>query len=200
LKEEVMKTITTTFIFAVLVLGAGCGGSEDGTGVVQVSAAATQADAGSIVLSATRLELAVKEINIHVAAFDEEPSRPSGEVLEVLEDGGWVTIASERRMRLFPGENRVALGSTIVPAGWLTQIRLLLDSEPVLWNGSEQVQVACPSCSTSGLKLVIDDHAEVPADGVMELTMMFDLGMTASQNADGSKLGPVVHVELSEQP
>jgi hypothetical protein len=117
-----MKTITTTFIFAVLVLGAGCGGSEDGTGVVQVSAAATQADAGSIVLSATRLELAVKEINIHVAApdddeRDEDIGRPSGEAPEALEDGGWVTVASERRLTLFPDKNRLVLGSVIVLVG-----------------------------------------------------------------------------------
>jgi hypothetical protein len=203
-----MKTMATTLILAVLVLGAGCGGREDGTGVVQLAAGATM-DAGSPRLEdlpvPNSLELAVKEINIHVAApdddeRDEDIGRPSGEAPEALEDGGWVTVASERRLTLFPDKNRLVLGSAIVPVGQLTQIRLLLDRDPVLWNGTEHLQVACPSCTASGLKLILDEHVELPANGFVELTLMFDLSMTAIESANGSKLGPVIHVELTQQP
>jgi hypothetical protein len=202
-----MNTIATSCILALFVLGAGCTGSGEGTGVVQLAARAEAAEDGTIrfptlPVTQSHLELAVKEIQVHVAVpiDDEDTGRPSGETAPELDDGQWVTVAVDQRLALRPGANRIELGSTIVPTGQLTEVRLVLDGDAVLWNGGIQAQVDCPSCATSGLKLKIRDDVELAEGGVVDLLLTFDLEATAFQLDSGSKLGPVIHADAAAQP
>jgi hypothetical protein len=109
-------------------------------------------------------------------------------------------MAFGQAIDLREGANRITLGSAVVPAGRLTQIRLVLDGDAVLTTGDVHTDIACPSCTTSGLKLLVDDDVEIPAGGSVKLTLVFDLAGTALQAAAGSKLGPVVHVDASLAP
>lgn len=205
-----MKTITTSIILAIAALGAGCSSSEEGTGVLQLSAAAPPAEdapiaVGPVTLADPHLTLAVKQIDVHIAAEgDAERGLAGGEAGETLgsdeeeiEAGGWLTVAAGVELDLRPGDNHIDLGEAVVPAGKLTQVRLVLDRDVTLRDGADTILVPCPSCLTSGLKLVVDDHAEIPEGGEAQLTLMFDLEATALQIGAGSKLGPVIHAQAS---
>lgn len=211
-----MKTTLTSLSLVLIAFAAGCAGAEERTGTVELAAAAQPSDSEPTTeetppLLDPHLTLDVKEVTVHVATppdAEDDPAdagdAPDGDAGSegggADDDGAWVTVASGVRLDLRPGDNRISLGSTVVPAGELTQVRLVLDQNATLWTGIDAIQVPCPSCTTSGIKLVVDDHVEIPAGGTVDLTLMFDLESTALQTAAGSKLGPVIHAEIDAQP
>jgi hypothetical protein len=194
-----MKSYAIWLNMVVLALGAGCGGEEPAT--VQLAAAPEPIRIGTppvvddVTSSLAHLELTVKEIHVHVATRDDATDQEAER-----DDGVWVPIRGERQVDLHFGTDEIALGTVQVPPGRITQIRLVLDGDAVFSNGAERTVVACPSCSTSGLKLVLDHDLLVPAGGTVSIKLMFDLQMSALQHADGLKLGPVVHVTGSVEP
>lgn len=200
----------TAFGLAIFAL-AGCtesGSSGAATGTVQLAAeAAPPSETASPPILAldtlAHLDLAVKRIDVHVDSTvrdDDEATDDSG-----ANDGdgpdpdgdGWITIATSGDLVLRPGGNRIDLGAGVVPSGELTQIRLVLDGDAVLWTGLGAVEVACPSCQTSGLKLMLDGGVDIPPGGTVPLTLMFDLDQTALRVRAGTKIGPAIHVETS---
>jgi len=210
--------------FAAMVVAAGCGGAGAGdkeTGFVQASAAlvpgasSAQPEPGTP-SAPVRLQFTVKEIDVHVVPIETidneevagvEPGK-EGEHADGVEeigepdDGGkWLTIAGARQIDLSAGiATEITFEPTIIPAGRITQTRLVLEGDAVLWIGSERVTLVCPSCSTSGLKLVSRDDVIVPPGGGVLLKLMFDLEMLGQKHGGGFQLGPVVHVEASALP
>ncbi|MEZ4308875.1 MAG: DUF4382 domain-containing protein [Polyangiaceae bacterium] len=196
---------------AALVLGTGCANGE-GTGTVEVAAEAQPMSVTAPVMvdvqemPATRLELAIREVRIHVAwsdDFDDEtdgaPKDDPGKLDD--EDGGWISIPGRRLLVLEPGASVIELGEAEVPAGRITQVRLVLDGDATLWQEESRPQVVdCPSCTTSGLKLLVDNDVEVRPDETTRLRLMFDLSLSELENGQRLKLGPIVHVEGSVEP
>lgn len=203
-----MNTHTLPLVLSALVVGAGCNGAGSATGTVQLAAVAAPAESSADTPadppdSLVHLDLAVSRIDVHVDATadtgsdDTAGDDSNGASEGTADDGGWITVTGATQLSLRPGENRIELGSAIVPVGQLTQIRLVLDGDAVLSNGLVSVELDCPSCSTSGLKLVVDGDVEIPEGGAVPLTLMFDLGATTLLGGGADKLGPVVHVQVA---
>ena len=199
-----MKGYALWYSLAVLAFGAGCRGGDQKTGVIQLAAAPGPSDADSAVSSEptdarmVRLEFTVTEIDVRVAALGTDGAGDQQEGSAGAGDS-WVTIPGEQVIDLHAGSNEIALGAAAVPAGRITQIRLVIDGAVTFWNGTERTVMACPSCSTSGLKLAVEDVI-VLAGSVVNLKLVFDLVMSSLETSDGLMLGPVMHVEASAQP
>jgi hypothetical protein len=201
--------------FAATVLAVGCGGkSDEATGVVQVSAASvpgisSEQPGPSSPAPLVHLELIVKEIDVRVVPIastgnddDKTAGVDHGIAHEDVDDGGqWVTIAGERQIDLYSGTTtEILLGDATTPAGQITQTRLVLERDATLWIGVQQIMVKCPSCSTSGLKLISQDAMIVPPGGTALLKLSFDLGMLAEKHDGDFQLGPVVRLAASARP
>jgi hypothetical protein len=200
--------------FAATAVAVGCGGKgagDDKTGTVQASVASVpgssseQPEPGTPAAptALVRLQFTVKEIDVNIVPIastgngdDSEP-----EDREPQDGSNWVTIAGERQIDLSAGiATDITFDPATIPAGRITQTRLVLEGDAVLWIGSEQATVKCPSCSTSGLKLMSNDDVIIPPGGSVLLKLTFDLGMLGQKHNGSFQLGPVVRVEASALP
>lgn len=197
---------------AAIALGGGESRENQKTGVVQLAAEAAGPDgAEPSAISPpgdpqTHLDLTVTEIDVRVAPDNEAPDLSRGGAADVDDSlsgeegaGSWVRIPVEHHLGLSPGSNEVTLGAARVPAGRITQIRVVIGGEVVLWSGPGQTVVACPSHTGSNIRLAVDNDVIVPAGGTITLKLVFDLGQPALRTGEGLKLGPLVHVETSAQ-
>ena len=192
-----------------LVFAAGCAaeGSEK-TGTVGLAASAVPAPASSPPTappgdeSLVHLDLDVKEIRVHVALDDtlNGGDGQAGEIGNDANDDLWVTIPGQRDLTLQPGATAIEIGMAEAPIGTINEVRLVLNKDATLWNGMATVNVACPSCMASGLKLKLDDGAVVREDRLTTLKLLFDLNLDDLEIGAGLKLGPIVHVESSVEP
>jgi len=163
-----------------------------------LTALAPELDGGSIDLDAgtgPRLILTVQRVDIHVAgdADDDPPPGPGQPPKD--DDGGWVTVFSGRAQvdLLQAGSVETFLGSGPVPAGKVTQIRLVI-SDATWVDGVASKPVTCPSCTQTGLKIVTMGKLVVPADGTLHVTLDFDRDHSLHEDKDGLRLDPVVKI------
>jgi len=112
----------------------------------------------------------------------------------------WITIPSEENMSLVPGANELHFGVTVVPIGTVTQLRIVLNKPPVLWNGDAPIKLPCPSCMTSGLKLQVDRTALIREGKLTIVRVVFDLNLEELLASAEPRLEPIVHVEASVEP
>jgi hypothetical protein len=154
---------------------------------------AIDADAGPL---GPRLILTVARVDVHVAGDDDsDDNRPPGPLPPNDDDGGWVTIFSglARVDLLLAGSVETFLAAAPVPAGKITQIRLVL-SDATWIDGAASTPVTCPSCTQTGLKIVTMGKVMVPRGGTIHITLDFDRERSLRADKDGYRLDPVVKI------
>ena len=162
------------------------------SGATPGAGSATTAVASHLVLNVTRLE-------VHVAGLegpdDDPPAGAPAAPVTGGDDGGWITVFSGTAGidLLKAGSVEIFLGSTAVPVGKITQIRLVLGDSTWV-DGAVVLPVACPSCSETGLKIVTMGKLFVPAGGTLHVTLDFDQEHSLQVGADGVRLDPVVKI------
>ena len=189
----------------------GCNGSggtfevgltSSGQGLTQVAPASgaggtIATDAGT---AGPRLILNVTRVDVHIAGDDEsdDPPHPPGSPPPHDDGGGWITVFSGVAQvdLLLAGSVETFLGSAVVPAGKVTQIRLVI-SDATWIEGAVTKPVACSSCSQTGLKIVTMGKLFVPAGGTLHVTLDFDRDHSLSADKDGYRLNPVVKIARS---
>jgi hypothetical protein len=202
-KGTTMRTLSSSLIvsgiFAIAL--AGCGGAGGDASVeVGITAQPLQTTApssgGSGADAQRHLVITVTEVDVHVAATgggdaakaDSAPGKDTG-------GSGWITVFSGRtRVDLFDATSTEALlGAMDVPAGKITQVRLVLDGVELV-EGATTTAVACPSCSQSGLKIITEGKVDVAAGGTLHLALDFDQTKSLSQDEAGYRMDPVIKI------
>ena len=160
---------------------------------------ATDSDAGT---AGPRLLLNVVRVDVHIAGDDEPdndpPGPPGGPPPHDDDDGGWITVFSGAAQvdLLLAGSVETFLGAAPVPAGKVTQIRLVISN--ATWvDGAVTQPVVCPSCTHTGLKIVTMGKLFVPAGGTLHVTLDFDRDHSLHTDKDGYRLDPVVKIARS---
>jgi hypothetical protein len=202
--------------WSVLIAGA-LTGCQSGAGTIEVALAssgqpllalgsaadagsATPVDAGAV---ASHLVLTVTRVEVHVAGLDgpddDPPAGPPGAPVMNGDDGGWITVFSGTASvdLLKAASVEIFLGSTVAPAGKITQIRLVL-SDATWVDGAVLLPVACPSCNETGLKIVTMGKLFVPVGGTLHVTLDFDQEHSLQASADGYRLDPVVKIARTD--
>lgn len=202
-----VRLLASTCFFAASL--AACGGSGEGStiavGITSSSQALTaveDAETPGAIESEQHLWITVERVKVHVAGEEDDDSvpglddgtsgppekaPPGGEPMGDDEGGGWFTVfeGSETIDLLHAGETEAFLAEHEVPAGKVTQIRLVLAGGATLEVHGEKTGVTCPSCSQSGLKVVTSGGLSAPADGVLEITLEFDADASLVSQGDG---------------
>ncbi len=203
------RLIALPALFAGALLG--CEASGGGTVEVGLTAsgqplmAATPDLDGGIIstdagVAGPRLILTVQRVDIHIAGGDDDdfPPGPPGGSPPKDDDGGWVTVFSGVAQvdLLEAGSVEAFLGSGPVPAGKVTQIRLVI-SEAVWLDGAIRKPVTCPSCTKTGLKIVTMGKVVVPVGGTLHVTLDFDRDHSLHDDKGEFRLDPVVKIARS---
>ncbi|MEP7122120.1 MAG: DUF4382 domain-containing protein [Byssovorax sp.] len=201
-----MRTLSSSVLLSsvLAITLAGCGGAGGDASVeVGITAQALQAAApssgGTGTTTQRHLVISVAEVNVHVAATKggdnaKDSSAPGNDT----GGSGWVTVFSGKTdVDLFDAAStEELLGSMTVPAGKITQVRLVLAGADLV-EGATTTAVACPSCSESGLKIVTEGKAEVAAGDTLHLALDFDQTKSLTQDEAGYRLAPVIKVATS---
>jgi len=87
------------------------------------------------------------------------------------------------------------LGGLDLPAGEIDQVRLVLGGEVQMVLGADVVTVACPSCTESGIKVVIPNGVELRAGDALDLTLDF----TRTLDVDHERFDPVIRAYAAHQ-
>jgi hypothetical protein len=162
------------------------------------AAGAIDADGGT---AGPRLLLNVQRVDVHIAGDDkpdDPPGPPGSPPPHDDDDGGWITVFSGVAQvdLLLAGSVETFLASAPVPAGKVTQIRLVI-SDATWVDGAVSTPVACPSCTQTGLKIVTMGKLFVPVGGTLHVTLDFDRDHSLSTDKDGYRLNPVVKIARS---
>jgi hypothetical protein len=216
--EDVMQTrfgynasIALPALAAVAFIG--CGGGGNGTievGLVSTGQSLTVAapsDAGATnngPAVGPQLFLDVTRVDVHIAGDDtkddgKDDDPPGigvpGGVPSHGDTGGWITVfgGAARVDLLQAGAVETFLGSAPVPAGKVTQIRLVLSGASWV-DGASVTTVSCPSCTQTGLKIVTMGKLFVPSGGTLHVTLDLDREHSVHVGTDGVRLDPVVKI------
>ncbi len=110
---------------------------------------------------------------------------------------GWVTVFSgDRVIDISAGSSlHEILGAVEVPAGRVTQIRLVLASTAQLIDGNEITDLACGSCEQSGLKIVPGGPITLEPGEREQLVLAFDVEQSVVQEGDAVRLKPVIRLQ-----
>lgn len=206
------RTLVALLSFSAL---AACG-QANGQALLSVSAASAPAtppagltttgqDAGTA--SNWHLWVTVRRVTIResstAGAGNASSLAPKGNDLadENAGGGGWTTVfQGSQQLNLFdPSGIEIPLNAAPVPvpAGTITQIRLVLDPNPTLTSPSGSQTIRCPSCSSSGLKLKpVSPLALEPGDHV-HASLVFDASHSLVTAPPTWILRPVVSVVLT---
>ena len=195
----------TAVVFAFLVALAGC--TRTNNGQVSTSLTASQPMTPTEIHPAAKsaqLLVTVDSVKVHVvppeadhaanAKSDHQDSEASDD------DGHWYTVFSGSRQLdlLDVAADQSFLGSVDVPAGRVTQIRLVLAPTLTLVVDGESIAVSCPSCSESGLKIVTAGDVQVLAGGHLMLTLDLDVRASLTLGNGGIGLSPVIRLGEKE--
>lgn len=178
-----MRSAATVMILGSALL-AGCGGGDGGsssqTGTLKVSL--TDAPACGF-----------KQVNVTVTAVKVHQSASAAD-----SDAGWqtITLATPKEINLLDLTNGLLepLGTTVLPAGHYTQIRLVLDAKgsSIVPTGTNQpVTLKTPSGAQSGYKVV--GEFVVAPDTLADLVLDFNACKSVVRTGNGGYiLKPVV--------
>jgi hypothetical protein len=143
-----------------------------------------------------QLLLNIAKVSVHVANEGGVPCNNPGRRQEC--DDGFITIfEGAQNIDLFnTSELTTFLGTTTVPAGRLTQVRLFLSDAN--WIREDiSLPVFCPSCDKTGLKLVPSDELEVQEGEVLSLDILFDAEHSLIFFETEVLLKPVIHIQAN---
>lgn len=203
-KGKTMRRFSSSLLVSgVLALTvAGCGSAGGAASIeVGITAQALQTTApssgGSLATDRRHLVITVTEVDVHVAAIggDDDDDDASG---KSAGGSGWIkAFSGETKVDLLDAiATEALLGSITVPAGKITQVRLVL-TDAELVDGLETTAVTCPSCSESGLKIVTEGKVNVAVGGVLHLALDFDQTKSLTQDEAGYRLNPVIKIATS---
>ena len=165
------------------------------------TASAPPADSGKASLLVT-----IDEVKVHLAGSkedkaedgehgkDQEQDKVKGEGDD--EDGGWFTVfEGAQSIDLLDAQaDQVFLGSITVPAGRITQVRLILEPAMQLVLDGKSLAVSCAACTRSGLKVVIPGGLEVQPGGSLDLSLDIDARASLLIDASGYRMTPVIRI------
>jgi hypothetical protein len=204
----------TAIAFAFVMALVGC--TRGNTGQVSASLTASQPMSPTEIHPAARtaqLLVTVVAVRVHVIPpeADEEnqaanananaKAKTDHEDSEATDDDGhWYTVfsGSHQLDLLDIAADQSFLGSVTVPAGRVTQIRLILASTITLVLDGQSLAVSCPSCSESGLKIVADDDIRVTAGGHLMLTLDVDVRASLTLGTGELSIAPVIKLSGAE--
>lgn len=112
-------------------------------------------------------------------------------------DGSWTTLnlAKPGIYNLLDLNNGadVLLGQTTLPAGTVSQLRLVLGGENYVTVDGQRIKLETPSAQQSGLKL--NWHETLEADGAYEIWLDFDAAKSIVKTGNGTyQLKPVIRL------
>lgn len=133
------------------------------------------------------------EVNVHIISAEVH-------VTDTFDSGGWqaldVNAGIYDLLELQNGVDTILANETEIPAGKISQIRLLLgDSNTIVLSDSVTVyNLETPSAQSAGLKINV--HEWLEPDEVYEITLDFDVhhSIVVTGN-DTYKLKPVIKVD-----
>ncbi|MDN3668939.1 DUF4382 domain-containing protein [Echinicola jeungdonensis] len=118
-------------------------------------------------------------------------------------ESAWISIGNEAEddhvnLLSLVGGNSAFIGSKEIPAGEITQIRLLLGEDNFLVKDGEEIHLTTPSAQQSGLKLQV--HEELLAGIQYNLVIDFDAAQSIVKAGNSGKyiLKPVLRVVAEE--
>lgn len=134
--------------------------------------------------SQKHLVITVNQVKLHVAATG--AGEDSGR-------SGWkMAFSGETKVDLFDATTVEALLGTIdVPAGKITQVRLML-SDAELVDGETRTPVTCSSCSETGLKIILGGKIDVVEGDRLHLSLDVDQALSLTHDETGYRLAPVI--------
>lgn len=153
------------------------------------------------------LLLTVREVNLHIAGKGDKDQAPANADVQALaaEDAadadadanGWITVfeGEETIDLLNAADTGAFLGGVAVPAGKVTQIRLVLAGDAILLDGDQSFPVTCPSCTKTGLKIVPAGKLEIAAGESLSLALDFDQESSLKPKDGGFRLDPVIKLD-----
>ena len=132
-------------------------------------------------------------VNVHIIAAEVH-------VTDTFDSGGWQSLDVNSGiydlLRLQNGVDTVLANETEIPAGKISQLRLLLgDSNSVVLSDSTTIKdLEVPSAQSSGLKINVHEYLE--PDQVYEITLDFDVhhSIVVTGN-ERYQLKPVIKVD-----
>jgi len=137
----------------------------------------------------------VRRVEVHIAGDDEpdDPAPPNAPPPH--DDGGWIIVFDGLAVvdLLQMGSVETFLGAAVVPAGKITQIRLVI-AQATWVDGPLTLPVTCPSCTQTGLKIVTMGKLVVPSGGTVHVTLDFDRDHSLRTENGGYRLDPVIKI------
>jgi hypothetical protein len=201
-----MRSISSSFLisgfFAMTLAGCGSNGGEGSVevGITAQALQATTPSSGSSGATTQRhLVITVTEVTVHVAATGADEGGDESAPGKDPSGSGWLTLFSGKTdVDLFDATStEELLGSIAVPAGKITQVRLVLAGAELI-DGATTTAVMCPSCSESGLKIITEGKVEVAAGGTLHLALDVDQSRSLTQDENGYRLAPVIKIAKAD--
>ena len=202
-KGKTMRAFSSSWLVSsvLALMVAGCGGAGGDASIevgITAQALQTTSSGGSGATDQRHLVITVTEVDVHVAAIggdDDDDNAPPG---KTAGGSGWIkAFSGETKVDLLDAiATEALLGSITVPAGKITQVRLVL-TDAELAYGLETTAVTCPSCSESGLKIVTEGKVNVAVGGTLHLALEFDQAKSLTQDEAGYRLNPVIKIATS---
>ena len=188
-------------VFAMILAGCGSSGGEGSVelGITAQALQTTTPSAGGSGASTQRhLVVTVTEVTVHVAATGADEANDPSDPGKDPGGSGWITVFSGKTdVDLFDATStEELLGSIAIPAGKITQVRLVLAGAELV-DGATTTAVTCPSCSQSGLKIITEGKVEVAAGGTLHLALDFDQTRSLTRDESGYRLAPVIKITRS---
>ena len=194
------SSLLVSGVLAIALVGCNSGGGGGGEATVEVGITAQALEVtvpspeGSGTASDRHLAVTVSDVLVHVAAHGADHEAQEGSAPEAGESG-WFTVFSDKtKVDLLDAITTEALlDSVTVPAGKITQVRIIL-TDAELVEGTKRTAVSCPSCSETGLKIVTEGKVEAAAGDTLHLALDFDQARSLTLEEGVYRLGPVIKV------
>ena len=191
----ISSSLMLSGVLALTMTGCGNGGGGDGSDAsveLGITAQALETTtvpspgtgSGTDTASQKHLVITVNQVKLHVAATG--AGEDSGR-------SGWkMAFSGETKVDLFDATTVEALLGTIdVPAGKITQVRLML-SDAELVDGETRTPVTCSSCSETGLKIILGGKIDVVEGDRLHLSLDVDQALSLTHDETGYRLAPVI--------
>lgn len=193
---------------------ASCSGNSDGS--LELGVTATALSPATLraerVSTTSGLRLTITSVRIHVAdaGKGDDPMMPGkpddnddkdkdkGDKNKDDDKGnGWLTIFSgTETVDLFAAvATETVIGSIPMTGGKLTEIRVVLANNPVLVVDGISMPVQCPSCTESGIKVIMPKAIALAQGSTLNLALEIDQNASLSLDGGFWRLDPVIHLK-----
>ena len=184
-------------VFALPLAGCGNGGGGgDASLEVGITAQALQvtppSSAGSGATTQRHLVITVDQVKLHVAATGADDDSAHDTDTDTGRSGWKMAFSGSTEVDLFDATSTEALlSSIVVPAGKITQVRLVLAGAKLV-EGATTTAVTCPSCLETGLKIILGGKVDVVEGDRLHLQLDFDQATSLTHDETGYRLAPVI--------